>query len=240
VTWWLREEADPELIRAAVAEAAASAPWRTGAAEAAGLAEVDEAAAAELQWGDGSSDASAAAAAGSSAAAQHGSGAADAGCSSSSGSSEWSQRGRWDYVVGLVGKPSAGKSTFFNAVTDPVSDDDGARVAAFPFTTIAPNIGRGFCLVPDPAPLLGLGRGAARPLHGYSESFCLDSADPRFTNIDPLRRWAGAAGWSAPPVRPLLWRKVPVVVKDVAGLVPGAYQGRGRGNAFLNDLCDAD
>jgi hypothetical protein len=25
--------------------------------------------------------------------------------------------GRWDYTVGLVGKPSAGKSTFFNAVT---------------------------------------------------------------------------------------------------------------------------
>ena len=31
-----------------------------------------------------------------------------------------------------------------------------------------------------------------------------------------------------------------MTVKDVAGLVPGAYQGRGRGNAFLNDLCDAD
>ncbi len=30
---------------------------------------------------------------------------------------EWAQRGRWNYVVGLVGKPSAGKSTFFNAVT---------------------------------------------------------------------------------------------------------------------------
>ena len=28
--------------------------------------------------------------------------------------------------------------------------------------------------------------------------------------------------------------------QDVAGLVPGAYQGRGRGNAFLNDLTDAD
>jgi len=26
----------------------------------------------------------------------------------------------------------------------------------------------------------------------------------------------------------------------VAGLVPGAYQGQGRGNAFLHDLCDAD
>jgi hypothetical protein len=30
------------------------------------------------------------------------------------------------------------------------------------------------------------------------------------------------------------------MLKDVAGLVPGAYQGRGRGNKFLNDLTDAD
>lgn len=29
-------------------------------------------------------------------------------------------------------------------------------------------------------------------------------------------------------------------LQDVAGLVPGAYTGRGRGNAFLNDLLDAD
>ncbi len=29
-------------------------------------------------------------------------------------------------------------------------------MAAFPFTTIAPNVGRGYCLLPDPAPLLGL------------------------------------------------------------------------------------
>lgn len=33
---------------------------------------------------------------------------------------------------------------------------------------------------------------------------------------------------------------LPVLLKDVAGLVPGAYQGRGRGNKFLNDLTDAD
>ncbi len=32
---------------------------------------------------------------------------------------------------------------------------------------------------------------------------------------------------------------MPVILKDVAGLVPGAYEGRGKGNAFLNDLCDA-
>ena len=35
-------------------------------------------------------------------------------------------------------------------------------------------------------------------------------------------------------------RLLPVVVKDVAGLVPGAYKGRGKGNRFLADLCDAD
>jgi hypothetical protein len=33
---------------------------------------------------------------------------------------------------------------------------------------------------------------------------------------------------------------IPVLLKDVAGLVPGAFQGRGRGNKFLNDLTDAD
>lgn len=35
-------------------------------------------------------------------------------------------------------------------------------------------------------------------------------------------------------------RLIPVLLKDVAGLVPGAYQGRGRGNKFLDDLLDAD
>lgn len=33
---------------------------------------------------------------------------------------------------------------------------------------------------------------------------------------------------------------LPILVKDVAGLVPGAYKGRGKGNRFLADLCDAD
>ena len=35
-------------------------------------------------------------------------------------------------------------------------------------------------------------------------------------------------------------RLLPVVLKDVAGLVPGAYEGRGKGNKFLDDLTDAD
>ncbi|KAF1790571.1 P-loop containing nucleoside triphosphate hydrolase [Phytophthora cactorum] len=39
-----------------------------------------------------------------------------------------------ELVIGCVGKPSAGKSTFFNAVTD-----GKAKVGNFPFTTIEPN-----------------------------------------------------------------------------------------------------
>eukprot|EP00049_Salpingoeca_infusionum_P012018 m.213181 g.213181 ORF g.213181 m.213181 type:complete len:921 (+) comp15082_c0_seq2:90-2852(+) len=112
--------------------------------------------------------------------------------------------GLWMYTVGLVGKPSAGKSTFFNAVTDPDRDGDIAQVAAFPFTTIDPNIGQGYFSVPCPSAQLGV---TSTPSHGKIRD--------------------GE-------------RKVPIVIKDVAGLVPGAYKGRGKGNAFLNDLCDAD
>ncbi len=36
------------------------------------------------------------------------------------------------------------------------------------------------------------------------------------------------------------WRFVPVKVMDVAGIVPGASEGRGLGNQFLNDLIKAD
>ncbi len=35
-------------------------------------------------------------------------------------------------------------------------------------------------------------------------------------------------------------RRIPVNVTDVAGLVPGASEGKGRGNEFLNDLIGAD
>jgi hypothetical protein len=39
---------------------------------------------------------------------------------------------------------------------DPVSEEEAAKVAAYPFTTIDPNVGRAFIALPDPAPLLGL------------------------------------------------------------------------------------
>ena len=42
-------------------------------------------------------------------------------------------------LIGLVGKPSSGKSTFFKALT--LAD---VEIANFPFTTIKPNRGIGF------------------------------------------------------------------------------------------------
>ncbi|XP_033741210.1 uncharacterized GTP-binding protein YGR210C-like [Pecten maximus] len=108
--------------------------------------------------------------------------------------------GRWEYVIGLVGKPSAGKSTFFNAATTV----DLAKTGAHPFTTIEPNIGKAFYSIDCPCDRLDKLCDAA---HGHN--------------------FRGK-------------RHVPVLLKDVAGLVPGAWEGKGRGNKFLNDLLDAD
>jgi ribosome-binding ATPase YchF (GTP1/OBG family)/pimeloyl-ACP methyl ester carboxylesterase len=117
------------------------------------------------------------------------------------------------YVIGLVGKPSAGKSTFFNAVTDPDAEAAAAKVGAFPFTTIEPNYGTAFTSCPCPCQIM--------PAFGRSER--------------PLRCNAEFGHHVRSGQR-----RLPVLVKDVAGLVPGAYLGKGKGNKFLNDLCDAD
>ncbi len=113
----------------------------------------------------------------------------------------------WQLTVGLVGKPSSGKSTFFNAACRPANTESAARMAAHPFTTIEPNIGNAFAALPCPCQYTELSE-CCSPLHGHAE----------LTGT----------------------RRVPVMIKDVAGLVPGAYQGKGRGNAFLNDLVNCD
>ncbi len=102
-------------------------------------------------------------------------------------------------LIGIVGKPSCGKSTFLNALT--MVD---AKVGDYPFTTVEPN--RGTAYVRSPC---------ACKIHNVEDnpinSICKDGI-----------------------------RFLPVKILDVAGLVPGASEGRGLGNKFLDDLRQAD
>ena len=102
-------------------------------------------------------------------------------------------------IIGLVGKPSAGKSTFFKAAT--LAE---VEIAAYPFTTIKPNRGVGYVKVDCIEKDFGV---KCTPAHG----FCINGN-----------------------------RFVPVELMDVAGLVPGASEGKGLGNQFLDDLRQAD
>lgn len=129
----------------------------------------------------------------------------------STGASTSSSCRSWKVKIGLIGKPSAGKSTFFNAITDPESESEAAKVAAFPFTTIEPNNGTGY------APLV-----------------CPCSSRQPLIPCTALHGHVNVLG------KPLAARRHPIMIKDVAGLVKGAYKGRGNGSQFLNDLCDSD
>jgi len=102
-------------------------------------------------------------------------------------------------LLGLVGHPNTGKSTFFKAAT--LAE---VLIADYPFATIKPNEGI-----------------------GYVKIDCIDrefkvQCNPRTGFCMNGKRF------------------VPVKLMDVAGLVPGAHQGKGLGNQFLDDLRQAD
>jgi ribosome-binding ATPase YchF (GTP1/OBG family) len=102
-------------------------------------------------------------------------------------------------MVGIVGKPNTGKSTFFSATTLAP-----AKIASHPFTTIKPNRGVGYVRTPCICKEFNV---QDNPVN----SLCLDGI-----------------------------RLIPVELIDCAGLVPGAWQGRGLGNQFLDEIRKAD
>ena len=103
-------------------------------------------------------------------------------------------------LVGIVGKPSSGKSTLINAICNA----DIAKTGAYPFTTIESNRGVGFA---------------------YRKCVCREMN----TNCNQCEEV------SSGNLRP-----ISVNIIDVAGLVPGAHEGKGLGNKFLSDLSEAD
>jgi len=102
-------------------------------------------------------------------------------------------------MVGIVGKPNVGKSTFFSAATLAA-----VEIASYPFTTIKPNRGIGYIRV-----------------QCVCREFNVKDDPVNSTCIDGIRF-------------------IPVELIDCAGLVPDAWQGRGLGNQFLDEIRRAD
>jgi ribosome-binding ATPase YchF (GTP1/OBG family) len=107
--------------------------------------------------------------------------------------------GSYSRLLGVVGKPNTGKSTFFSAATLAA-----AEIANYPFTTIKPNRGVGYVRTPCV-------HEEFKVKDNPRNSLCLDGV-----------------------------RLVPVELIDIAGIVPGAWEGRGLGNQFLDEIRRAD
>ena len=106
---------------------------------------------------------------------------------------------QYQKLLGIVGKPNTGKSTFFSAATLAP-----AEIANYPFTTIKPNRGIGYIRTPC-----------------VHKEFNVQDNPKNSLCVDGIRL-------------------IPVEMIDCAGLVPGAWQGRGLGNQFLDEIRKAD
>ncbi|MCH1422524.1 MAG: 50S ribosome-binding GTPase [Candidatus Poseidoniaceae archaeon] len=123
--------------------------------------------------------------------------------------------------IGLVGKPNVGKSTFFSAATLAKVD-----IANYPFCTIEPNVGVAFIATRLPCPCKDI----RHRLESEGRIEPVRPDDPREGSLcEP--RTGSCVGHR---------RLVPCFLVDIAGLVPGASEGKGRGNAFLADLANCD
>jgi ribosome-binding ATPase len=102
-------------------------------------------------------------------------------------------------LLGVIGKPNTGKTTFFSAATLAL-----VEIANYPFTTIKPNRGIGYARTPCV-------HEEFKVKDNPNNSICLEGI-----------------------------RLIPVELIDIAGLVPGAWEGRGLGNQFLDEVRRAD
>jgi ribosome-binding ATPase YchF (GTP1/OBG family) len=135
-----------------------------------------------------------------------------------------------DFLIACVGKPSAGKSSFLNAgnycfylewtetiyiyteLSPPLVTDATAKVGNYPFTTIQPN--HGVAYYPTICPCKQFNK--------------IEQCQPRYGRILGAKKGIST--------KPTVWveigqcvdgmRYVPVRMLDVAGLVPGASEGR--------------
>ena len=122
--------------------------------------------------------------------------------------------------IGLVGKPNVGKSTFFSSATLAKVD-----IANYPFCTIEPNVGVAFITARLDCP--------CKELRQKLES------DGRLEPV-AITTFVKEAYASHGQVVVSGLNVLPCYLVDVAGLVPGASEGKGRGNAFLADLSNCD
>ncbi len=113
--------------------------------------------------------------------------------------------------VGLIGFPNAGKSTLLKVLTAAK-----VKIAAYPFTTLEPNLG-------------------VMKIAGPATTFLPASARSRLGNNGNQKNNVDLRAVGSPSSR--VTRNFPrVVIADIPGLIEGASKGKGLGDLFLRHI----